>query len=187
MKGGIIANLVATDTPIPTVTMTPTNTATLTVTLTPTHTATFTPTETPTPTLDLTETANAILTATAGTTKTAKVQTAQAQVNIWATQTAEARCRRWNTVTKEDVGREVCVYGVVKEAWFDYQQWAFFMTFGYNYDDLYMVVYNGYYYEDVENHCVQFYGEIKYLGDAPVFVINPMPAQIYYCEPKYDY
>ena len=185
--GGGIAGLFATDTPTPTVTQTPTSTSTPTVTLTATPTATSTPTETPTPTLDATATEAFVLTATAGTTRTARAETAEAQVNMWATQTQEAKCRRWDTVTMDDVGKEMCVYGIVRQAWIDYQQYAFFMTFGNQPEDLYMVVYNGWYYTDVENRCVQFNGEIMALGDTPVFVVNPTPGELYLCEPQYEY
>ena len=79
-------------------------------------------------------------------------------------------CQPYRYITLSDVGDTVCVWGIVKKAWYDEQQDAFFMTFSNDPRDLYLIVY-GVYYEDVQNHCVQLTGEVKKLGQTPVMTV----------------
>jgi hypothetical protein len=92
--------------------------------------------------------------------------------------TGPSGCQNWNVIDLTDVGKTMCVYGTVREAWIDYQQQTFFMTFGSGYDDFYMLTYGGWYFDDVENHCVKGYGKIAKIGSAPVMVVD----ELYHCD-----
>ena len=139
-------------------------------------TETSAPTSTPRPTA----TPRPTQTRTRRPTRTATVRKPSSTPRSSNTGVNSNGCQRWDTVTLADVGDEMCVYGIVRNAWIDYQQNAFFMTFGTEPGDMYMVVYNGWYFEEVENHCVQFEGEVMQLGQTPVFAVNP--GTLYHCD-----
>lgn len=89
------------------------------------------------------------------------------------------QCYSWDQISLTDVGKTLCVYGIVKTARIDESQKAFFMIFGTEPSDFYMVTYDGWYWEDVQNQCVGAEGEIMEIGQAPVMVVDPY--ELYDC------
>lgn len=79
-------------------------------------------------------------------------------------------CRSWNKVSKNDKGKRLCVYGTVKKAYWGDN--IFFMTFGDGLYDFRMLVFNGYYYKNIQGKCVRVEGVIKIYQDLPYIEVN---------------
>ncbi len=75
-------------------------------------------------------------------------------------------CYSWNEVTALKKGKEVCVYGIVKKAfWGDENR--FFITFSDNASSFRLIVLWGYYYDDIIGECIEATGVIKVYDNMP--------------------
>ncbi|MCD6474990.1 MAG: hypothetical protein J7K85_01840 [Anaerolineaceae bacterium] len=90
------------------------------------------------------------------------------------------QCLHWDQVGLQHVGQTLCVYGTVRKAWIDREQDTFFMTFGTEPGDFYMLTYGGWYFLDIQNSCQQSEGEIMQIGSAPVMVVDP--GKLFECD-----
>ena len=61
-------------------------------------------------------------------------------------------CQRWDTVTTKDTGKNLCVYGIVRDTYFEGD--TFFITFGIRGSDFRFLVFDGYYFSDITGHCL---------------------------------
>lgn len=86
------------------------------------------------------------------------------------------KCITWAEVSLEDVGKELCVRGIVITAYTAGDM--FYMTFSQNPEDFYMVSYGGWY-KEIKDNCVQGEGEIEQIGLAPIMVIDE--TNLYRC------
>ncbi len=83
-----------------------------------------------------------------------------------------AGCWHWSEITMDDVGRDLCVYGIVQSGWWDSNQGAYFINFSSETGSYYIVLY-GWRITDLESgDCVKSSGEIGHLGSSPVMTID---------------
>ena len=89
-------------------------------------------------------------------------------------------CTAAVSVSLNDVGTTVCVQGIVRNAWRDDSQHAFFITFSDHEDAFYMLSYD-WTWEIRRGDCVRAAGEIDRLANSPVIVLGSQDLQ--YCPP----
>lgn len=87
-------------------------------------------------------------------------------------------CTLWSSVTLSDVGKTLCVYGVVKHS--TIRDGTLFLTFSNKNTDFFFVHYGGTWFEGVENNCAMAEGKIQQIGGSPVIVINQY--DLHFCE-----
>jgi hypothetical protein len=73
------------------------------------------------------------------------------------------------------------VYGIVKSAWWDSSQSAYFITFGSDEGSYYIVLYGWSVVDLNSGDCVTSTGEIGHLGNSPVMTIDAY--DLYQCLP----
>jgi len=81
-------------------------------------------------------------------------------------------CMKWNEISISQKGKKVCVYGIVKDAYWGDEQ-RFFITFSNNTTAFRMIVLGGYYYKDVKGECVESTGIIKVYENMPYMELGP--------------
>jgi len=85
-------------------------------------------------------------------------------------------CLPFASVSLRDVGRDLCVYGIV---WQEYEnEQAYFVEFSRASDALYLVSYDFVFPDLDSGDCVTAEGEIDQLGDNPVMVVR----DLYHCQ-----
>lgn len=89
------------------------------------------------------------------------------------------RCLEWSDITAADEGKNVCVNGIVRNAYWAEDRKIFYMTFGSNTNDFRLIVLEGYYYENVKGNCVMVEGEVKTYGSMPYIEVA---EKLYQCE-----
>ena len=87
-------------------------------------------------------------------------------------------CTLWSSVTLTDVGKNLCVYGVIKHS--TVRDDTLYLTFSNKSSDFFFVHYGGTWFEGVENNCAMAEGKIQQIGGSPVIVINQY--DLYFCE-----
>lgn len=88
-------------------------------------------------------------------------------------------CRIWSKVSLDDVGKKLCVYGEVLDA-YPAGDGAYGVSFGNKKGDFYLISYEQGWYIDIEGKCIKTKGEIKQLGSSPVIVIGD--DDVFYCD-----
>jgi len=91
-------------------------------------------------------------------------------------------CVGWNMVTLDDVGKTICVYGIVRTSWYSENQGAYIITFSEDPEAVYFILYGNWYYEDNEliGNCVMFTSKIAKVYNTPVMYIQENDT-IYKC------
>lgn len=108
---------------------------------------------------------------TAAPTRTPSPTKRHTQVSVvYKSPTPENKCILWSKVTKNDKGKNLCVYGTVRKAYWGED--IFYMTFGDGVYDFRMLVLNGYYYEDIQGKCVRVEGVVKTYQNLPYIEVN---------------
>ena len=79
-------------------------------------------------------------------------------------------CHLWNEIVKSDVGRNLCVQGYVKKAYWGGD--IFYMSFSDEPDAFRLIVLAGYYFDDVQGQCVMVDGVVKAYGDMPYIEVG---------------
>jgi hypothetical protein len=87
-----------------------------------------------------------------------------------ATQPGETACTPWTDIHLTDVGSQMCVYGTVQSAYS--RDGIFYITFGDQRGDFYLLSYGSIYPDAKSNTCVLTRGEVERLGSSPVIVIG---------------
>ncbi len=90
----------------------------------------------------------------------------------------EQHCRSWEEITLNDVGRDLCVFGLVRHTRTD--ELAYYIIFGNEYDSFFLIHYGNKMAEVVPGVCVQVDGRIQQLGSNPVIVVEE--GQIQECK-----
>jgi len=86
-------------------------------------------------------------------------------------------CRSWEEITFHDVGKNLCVYGTVRQTSSD--QNAFFILFGFGDESFYLVHYGDQEITIYLDDCIQVNGKIERLGEHLLMVVEP--SQIEEC------
>jgi hypothetical protein len=89
-------------------------------------------------------------------------------------------CVLWSKVTLEDVGKKMCVYGKVKNAYVGNDNY-YYITFSKDLRDFYLLSYDAYFPEVAKDSCVQITKKIEKLGNSPVIVIKNSD-ELYICD-----
>ena len=84
--------------------------------------------------------------------------------------TLSTSCKRWQDVALRNEGKNLCVTGIVRSAYNTEQ--AYFITFGNQPGDFYIISYEWIFPDVHSGVCVQATGEIKRLGSSPVIDIE---------------
>jgi hypothetical protein len=86
--------------------------------------------------------------------------------------TSTPDCWNWRQVTLSQVGRTLCVAGIVANSYHgsSADAYVFYIAFGNGKGDFYMVDYNGYF-EGLNGKCVYSTGKIEQVGDSPYMII----------------
>jgi hypothetical protein len=92
-------------------------------------------------------------------------------VNPIPTQKPNTNCVSWAEVSISDKGRKMCVYGVVRDAYFGEDYKIFYITFSHNVNAFRFIASNGRYFEGVKNKCIEAEGIIKTYGKMPYIEI----------------
>jgi hypothetical protein len=89
-----------------------------------------------------------------------------------------SNCTLWSNVSLADVGKTMCVYGVVKDTAL-YND-VLYLSFSNHDGDFQFIHYGGSWFEGIENNCAMADGKIAQLGNNPVMVIDL--GELYHCE-----
>jgi len=81
-------------------------------------------------------------------------------------------CKLWSDVTIADVGKNLCVYGNVRNSYFDSNQNGYFITFSSDPGAIYFVTYSGRDYGDLIGKCAMFTGKVDQVWDTPLMQIR---------------
>lgn len=89
-------------------------------------------------------------------------------------------CRLWSDVTLDDIGKEICVYGTVMNAYYDENQKGYFILFSSDPSALYIVKYGNKTYDNLIGNCVQYTGVLGKVWNTPVMSMN-IDDSLYQC------
>jgi len=81
-------------------------------------------------------------------------------------------CKSWSDMTSQDFGKTLCVYGTVRNSYFDSNQNGYFITFSSDPGAIYFVSYSGRDYGDLVGKCVMFTGKVDQVWDTPLMQIG---------------
>lgn len=82
-------------------------------------------------------------------------------------------CKQWDAITTKDKGKNLCVYGIVSDTFFEGD--TFNITFGNRDSDFRFLVFDGYYFSEIIGHCVMAEGIIRTdIGTPYIEVINDL-------------
>lgn len=87
-------------------------------------------------------------------------------------------CQYWTEVTLSQKGTISCVYGKAIDTYS--RDDAFYVVFGNDPGDFYMISYGSIWYEGMKGNCVMTKGKIEQLGRAPVIVVEE--NEFFHCE-----
>lgn len=81
-------------------------------------------------------------------------------------------CLAWDSISDPDIGEIVCVYGKVRDTRGDEE--VFYILFGFEPNDFYLVHYGGVLLQAVPGICIQVRGQVIQLGPGgrPLMVVN---------------
>lgn len=77
-------------------------------------------------------------------------------------------CISWDKVSVADAGKILCVYGPVKNAYYDVNKKGYFILFSSEPSALYLVRYGNVEYGNLINNCVQYTGKVEKIWNTPV-------------------
>lgn len=90
-------------------------------------------------------------------------------------------CKQWSEITLADEGKEICVYGTVKNAYYDQDRQGYFILFSSDSSALYIVRYGNLSYDNLIGNCVQYTGTVGKVWDTPVFSMGKNDI-LYQCD-----
>lgn len=79
-------------------------------------------------------------------------------------------CVIWSDVSLDDVGKYLCVYGVVKNTYT--RDTAFFLTFSSKNEDFFLISYYDRPYSETQDQCIKAEGQIKQMGISPIILLG---------------
>jgi len=85
-------------------------------------------------------------------------------------------CELWSNITLTDVGKTLCVYGTVRNSFFDSGKNGYFITFSSDPRAVYFVKYGGWDYGNLDGKCAMFTGKVDKVWDSPVLYIKENDA-----------
>lgn len=88
--------------------------------------------------------------------------------NLGVSSSSESACTKWSDVTKNDIGKEICVYGIVVNAYYSENYKGYFILFSSDPSALYIVKYGDKLFDDLTGKCVQYTGILGKVWDTPV-------------------
>ena len=99
---------------------------------------------------------------------------------IWVTVTPKNNCLLWSQISAADRGKNLCVYGIVKDAYYggDQENQIFYMRFSSDTNAFRFIVLEGYYFDKVKDNCVSATGEVKTYGQMPYIEVS---EHLYQC------
>lgn len=90
-------------------------------------------------------------------------------------------CTLWSSVTLQDVGKTMCVYGIVRSTSFSEQQLTQYFYFSADPTSIYFQKFLYIFDDGIEGHCIQFTGEIFRSYNTPYMYLEPDDA-IVFCD-----
>lgn len=103
------------------------------------------------------------------------------QISITRTKTPtpsnKPQCTHWSKITLADVGRIICVNGIVYDSYWGGD--IFYIRFSKEKNSFKFIVLNNYYFKDINGKCVQSTGEIKIFEKVLYMEVR---EKIYFCE-----
>lgn len=81
-------------------------------------------------------------------------------------------CTIWSAITIADVGKTMCVYGIVRNSWFSENQWSQIFIFSSDSKALYWIKNNYIFEEGIDGHCAMVTGKIEKINDTPVIYLK---------------
>jgi len=89
----------------------------------------------------------------------------------------EKECTLWSEIELSDVGKTICVYGIVHDSYWGGD--IFYIRFTEAKNSFKFIVLNNYYFKDINGKCVLSTGEIKNFDKVPYMEVR---EKIYFCE-----
>lgn len=90
-------------------------------------------------------------------------------------------CHLWSDVNLDDVGKTMCVYGVVRNSWFSEQQLTQYFTFSKDPNSIYIQKFMYYFEEGIDGRCIMFTGKIYKSYNTPYMDVLPEEG-VYFCD-----
>lgn len=100
--------------------------------------------------------------------------------NLDVNDSSSSTCTKWSDVTKNDIGKEICVYGIVVNAYYSENYKGYFILFSSDPSAMYIVKYGDKVYDDLTGKCVQYTGTLGNVWDTPVMSMN-IDDSLYQC------
>lgn len=96
------------------------------------------------------------------------------------TPTVRNSCEIWSEISTADVGKSMCVYGTVRNAYFSESLGAFVFTFSADPKAFYLIKHEDIYWDDVVGKCVMVTGKIQKYYQTPYIEIKE--DYVYLCD-----
>lgn len=90
-------------------------------------------------------------------------------------------CNLWSEVTLADVGKTLCVYGSVWNAYYNENQKGYYILFSSEPTALYFVKYGNSVYSGLNDNCVQYTGKVEKIWNTPMMYIGANDV-LYHCD-----